>query len=413
IRSGNQPLFVLDGVPLSGGSARPGSQGGSFGSDGGNPLNYINPNDIASIEILKDASATAIYGSRGANGVVIINTKRGASGAPKVDVSATTGIASVLKKLEVMNAAEYRDALEEYHRPIDTLTGRRIGDFGGNVDAFDAITRTGLVQNYNTAVSGGTENGRYRLSVGYLDQEGVIKNSELQKITANLNTSFKFLESKKLGLDINLLATQTNENIAPISAFVGFEGNVISQALMWNPTRPMFIPGTDSAYVESGGTTINPMTSLQYVEDKAKVTTIIASISPSYKITKDLEYRFLYSINRQIGNRKGQFNRIYNQQGIENRGAAFVGNQEQTNTQITNTLNFQKDVTSDLNVNAVIGHEWLIFDSKGSGLFGRDFPNNGLKYYDMIGVSSQAEHLPMGFTNHRTSVILRTCYPEL
>lgn len=391
IRSGNQPLFVLDGVPLSGGSARPGSQGGSFGSDGGNPLNYINPNDIASIEILKDASATAIYGSRGANGVVIINTKRGASGAPKVDVSATTGIASVLKKLEVMNAAEYRDALVKYDRPVDAGTGRRTGDFGGNVDAFDAITRTGLVQNYNTAVSGGTENGRYRLSVGYLDQEGVIKNSELQKITANLNTSFKFLESKKLGLDINLLTTQTNENIPPISAFVGFEGNLISQALMWNPTRPMFIPGTDSAFVESGGTTINPMTSLQYVEDKAKVTTIIASISPSYKITKDLEYRFLYSINRQIGNRKGQFNRIYNQQGIENRGAAFVGNQEQTNTQITNTLNFQKDVTSDLNVNAVIGHEWLIFDSKGSGLFGRDFPNNGLKYYDMIGVSSQAD----------------------
>ncbi len=391
IRSGNQPLFVLDGVPLSGGSARPGSQGGSFGSDGGNPLNYINPNDIASIEILKDASATAIYGSRGANGVVIINTKRGASGAPKVDVSATTGIASVLKKLEVMNASEYRDALVKYDRPVDASTGRRTGDFGSDVDAFDAITRTGLVQNYNTAVSGGTENGRYRLSVGYLDQEGVIKNSDLQKITANLNTSFKFLESKKLGLDINLLATQTNEHIAPISAFVGFEGNLISQALMWNPTRPMFIPGTDSAFVESGGTTINPMTSLQYVEDKAKVTTIIASISPSYKITKDLEYRFLYSVNRQVGNRKGQFNRIYNQQGIENRGAAFVGNQEQTNTQITNTLNFQKDVTSDLNLNAVIGHEWLTFDSKGSGLFGRDFPNNGLKYYDMIGVSSQAD----------------------
>src|SRR6185295_845397 len=75
IRSGNQPLFVLDGVPLSGGSARPGTVGAEYSNDGGNPLNYLNPNDIASMEILKDASATAIYGSRGANGVIIINTK--------------------------------------------------------------------------------------------------------------------------------------------------------------------------------------------------------------------------------------------------------------------------------------------------------------------------------------------------
>lgn len=383
IRSGNQPLFVIDGVPLAGGSARPGSQGGDFGNDGGNPLNYINPNDIASMEILKDASATAIYGSRGANGVIIINTKRGKSGAPTLDVTAVTGASSLLKKLEVLDAGEYRKALQDAN--ISS------GDFGGNVDAFDEITRTGLTQNYNTAVSGGTENGRYRLSVGYLNQEGIIKNSELKKITASLNTSFKFLESKKLGLDINILATQTDEQIAPISAFVGFTGNVISQALQWNPTHPLIKPGTDSAWIQHGlgATTINPLASLSLIEDKAKVTTIIASFAPSYKITNDLEYKFMYSINRQVGNRRGQINRLYNLAGIEGRGAAFVRNQEQTNSQITNTLNYNKQITSDLNINAVVGHEWLVFDSKGSGLFGQDFPNVGLKYYDILSVSAQ------------------------
>ena len=105
--------------------------------------------------------------------------------------------------MEVLNANEYRQALKDYASPR--------GDFGGNVDAFDAISRTGLTQNYNVAVGGGTENGRYRLSVGYLDQEGIIETSQLKKVSANLNTSFKFLESKKLGLDINLLVTQTNE----------------------------------------------------------------------------------------------------------------------------------------------------------------------------------------------------------
>lgn len=101
IRSGNQPLFVVDGVPLSGGSARPGGSGADYGNDGGNPLSFINPTDIASMEILKDASATAIYGSRGANGVILISTKKGKSGVPTVDVSASVGVSNVLKKLEV------------------------------------------------------------------------------------------------------------------------------------------------------------------------------------------------------------------------------------------------------------------------------------------------------------------------
>ncbi|HRQ50961.1 MAG TPA: TonB-dependent receptor plug domain-containing protein, partial [Agriterribacter sp.] len=137
IRSGNQPLFVIDGIPLSGGSARPGtSGGGSYGNDGGNPLNFINPNDIASMEILKDASATAIYGSRGANGVILITTKRGKSGAPQLDASASVGVSNVLKKLDVLNAGEYRDVLQDY--------GITSGDFGGNEDAWDAITRTAI-----------------------------------------------------------------------------------------------------------------------------------------------------------------------------------------------------------------------------------------------------------------------------
>jgi len=384
LRSGNQPLFVIDGVPLSGGTARPGSQGGDFGNDGGNPLNYINPNDIASMEVLKDASATAIYGSRGANGVIIINTKRGKSGAPTIEVSASTSASNVLKKPEVLSASEYRNALD-----AASMTS---GDFGGDVNAFDEITRTALTQNYNAAVSGGNENGRYRLSVGYLDQNGVVKNSELKKITASLNTSFRFLESKKLGLDINILTSQTNEQIAPVSAFVGFTGNIISQALQWNPTHPLIDPNTDSVWLHHGlgATTINPLASLEYIDDKAKVTSIIASIAPSYKITKDLEYKFLYSVNRQVGNRRGQVNRLFNLQGIENRGSAFVRNQEQTNTQVTNTLNFNKQVSSDLNLSALVGHEWLVFDSKSSGMYGQDFPNNGLNYYDMLGVSSQS-----------------------
>ena len=398
IRSGNQPLFVVDGVPLSGGSARPGGNGADYGNDGGNPLNFINPSDIASIEILKDASATAIYGSRGANGVILISTKRGKSGSPIVDVSASTSFSNVLKKLEVLDAGEYRQALKDY-----SISG---GDFGGDVDAFDAITRTAITQNYNVAVGGGTENGRYRISAGYLNQQGVIENSRLNKISASITTNFKFLESKKLGLEMNVLVTQADERIAPISAFVGFTGNLISQALQWNPTHPLVKPGTDSAWIDPavGSTTINPLAQLRYFDDKAKVNTIIASISPSYKITNDLEYKFLFSINRQVGVRKGQVNRLLNVAGIEGRGSAFIGNQEQTNTQITNTLNFNKQVSPNLNLNAVAGHEWLTFDTKGSGIRALDFANVGLAYYDIMQYSTQTSRTVFSFANPTTEL---------
>ncbi len=384
IRSGNQPLFVLDGVPLSGGSARPGSVGGEYSNDGGNPLNYMNPNDIASMEILKDASATAIYGSRGANGVIIINTKRGKTGTPTIDFSASLGASNVLKQLEVLDANEYRQALKDYN-----VTS---GDYGGDVNAFDEITRTGLVQNYSAAVSGGTETGRYRLSLGYLDQEGVIETSHLKKLVANLTSSFKFLESKKLGLDFNIMVTQTNEDIAPISNFVGFTGNLISQALQWNPTHPLIKPGTDSAWIDPavGSTTVNPLAQLAYYQDKATVNTIVGSIAPSYKITNELEYKLLLSINRSVGVRRGQINRLLNFEPTLNRGAAFIGNEEETNTQVTNTLNYNKQITSSFNLNAVVGYEWLTFKARGNYQNAQDFTNVGLNYYDYMQYSTQS-----------------------
>jgi TonB-linked SusC/RagA family outer membrane protein len=379
IRSGNQPLFVVDGVPLSGGSARPGGQG----DNGVNPLNFMNPNDIANIEILKDASATAIYGSRGANGVVLITTKRGKSGIPTIDASASVGISNVMKKLEVLSADEYRKTLSDY--------GLTTGDFGNSVDAFDEITRTALTQNYNAAVGGGTENGRYRLSVGYLRQDGVIKTTDLEKLTANLTSSFKFLESKKLGLDFNVLVTQTQEHVIFNNAGVGFTGNVIAQALQWNPTHLLTKPGTDSAWIDPavGSTTVNPLAQLRYFSDKQILNTVIASIAPSYKITNDLEYKLIYSVNKQTGVLREQINRLLNNQGVENRGFAQIGNGEQTSIQVTNTLNYKKQITSAFNLNALIGHEWLKYDTRFNFQSAGDFPNFGLNYYDFMQYSTQ------------------------
>ena len=384
IRSGSQPLYVIDGVPLAGGSARPGyNGGGDFGStDGGNPLAFINPADIASIEILKDASATAIYGSRGANGVIMVTTKRGQNGNPVLDVNAGSGISSLLKKLDVLSGDEYRNALSAYG-----LTG---GDYGKSEDAFKAITQTGVTQNYSMSMSGGNENGRYRVSAGYLNQQGIIRESDFKKMTAGISGTYKFLDSKKLTLDFNVNTASIREDLAPISNSAGFTGNLISQALQWNPTH-LLKYSEDSIWVDPalGSTTINPLKMLSAYDDIANTNTVIASISPSYKFTSKLEYKLLYSVFHQSGERRSQVNSTLNNQGIEGRGIASIGYAEQTNQQVTNTLSYNTDITSDLSLNALIGHEWLIYDYRGHGLSGQDFLNVGLNYYDFISYSSQ------------------------
>jgi len=384
IRSGNQPLFVVDGVPLSGGDARPGFSGGGIGNTpAANPLNFMNPNDIASIEVLKDASATAIYGSRGSNGVVLITTKRGQSGAPVIDFTASAGVSNIMKRLEVLSGDEYRVALKQYNQTA--------GDFGTSVDALDAVLQTAITQNYNVAIGGGSENGRYRISGGYLNQEGIVKESGLKKYSANFTSAFKFLNNKRLGLDFNVLTSHTTENIAPISNDAGFTGSLIGQALQWNPTHALIKPGTDSAWIDPavGATTINPLAMLNAYDDNANISTILASISPSYKITNDLEYRLLYSINRSVGVRRSQVNRFLNAQGIENRGAARIANNEQTNQSLTHTLNYNKRFTSAFNLNAVVGYEYLKFDSRGNDVSALDFTNQGLDYFNFLQYSAQ------------------------
>lgn len=394
IRAGANPLFVVDGIPLDGRSARPGGSGQGIGtSPAANPLNFMNPNDIESIEVLKDASATAIYGSRAAYGVIIINTKRGKTGEPSLNVNGYVGMSKIIKKLEVLNAGEYRQAITDYNLPNSI-------DFGGSVDAMDAILRTAYTQNYNMSVSGGSENGRYRLSVGYLKQEGIIKKSGFDKLTSSLNGGWKFLESRRLGLDYNIIVAQTIENIAPVSNDAGFTGSIVGQALQWNPTRPLTVKrtnGTDSLVILRGSTTINPLAMSKAYDDNSKVTSIVASVAPYFKITDYLEYKLLYSINYSTGIRKSQVASFINLENIIDRGFAYVGSNELITKQITNTLNFNKKLNPNLNLNAVIGYEYLKFDYKGTDVGARDFGNYDLPYTNYLQYSTQGSRLMGSF----------------
>lgn len=416
ITGSGQPLFVVDGVPLDGRSARPGlgdvGLGGS--NPGNNPLNYINPADIASIDVLKDASATAIYGSRAAYGVVLITTKRGKSGEPKIEVSASVGTSKIAKRIEVLNAQQFREALTYYGLSNSN-------DKGADVNALDAILRSGKIQNYNVSVSGGNENARYRLSLGVLDQEGIVKKTGIKKFTANATLNFKFLESKKLGLDVNIIPSQYREEIAPISNDAGSRGSLIGNALQWNPTERLIVKkanGQDSINVLVGGDLLNPVAVQEAITDKARVTTILASISPYYKFTKDLEYRFLYSINYGTGLRSTTVQPFLNFNDTYGRGRVRLAQSQLITQQITHTLNYNKQITADLNLQAVAGFEYLKFINKGYDLggFGNangGFGDFGLDFEDYIQFTNPTNRAIGSYsdpTNELQSYFVRTAF---
>lgn len=387
-----QPLYIVDGVPLDGRSPKPGlgdvGLGGS--NPGSNPLNFINPSDIATMDILKDASATAIYGSRAAYGVVFITTKRGQSGQTKMDIGVSSGFSNIAKKLKVLNSSQFRNALTYYGLS-------NANDEGANTDALGAILRTGVVQNYNFAVSGGNDNAKFRLSFGTLNQTGIVRKTGIKKYTANLSANFKFLDSKKLGLDINIIPSQYTEEIAPISNNAGSRGSLIGNALQWNPTKLLTLRNAantaDSFNVVRGGDLINPLAVSEAITDRSKVTTILASISPYYKFSKSLEYRFLYSINYGTGVRRTSIQPFINFNDVQDKGRALIGSNELVTQQSTHTLNFNHAVTSKLNLIALAGFEYLKytnsgFSMNGYGAAGGGFGNYGLDFTNYIQYSN-------------------------
>lgn len=392
VRSGNNPLVVVDGIPLSGRTSRPGNSLNNIGtSPASNPLIFVNPSDIASMDVLKDASATAIYGSRGANGVIIITTKKPSSGQPTIDVNYSVGTGSVMKKLEVLSGDEYRQALTQY--------GLTTGNYGDNVNAFDQIMRNSITHNISISASGGNENARYRFSASALSDVGIVKQSELTKYTVGFMGNFKFLDSKKLGMDVMLNTAQISESIVPITNDPGFEGNLIGQALQWNPTHALKKPdGTYWIQPQFGASSINPLWFLEMYDDQVRSSYVLASLSPYYKFTNDLEYRLLYSLYQGNGRRYGMIGRnLLNIDRYKDRGIGYVGQGFERTQQFTHTLNYNKQFNANLNLNAVIGYEYTKFEFSNSGEAVQDFVDIGIPYYNMMSYGSQSSRIVFNY----------------
>ncbi|KAB1228790.1 SusC/RagA family TonB-linked outer membrane protein [Chryseobacterium viscerum] len=292
IRSGSTPLFVVDGIPLNNDPVSAQSPNVGLGNTTAkNPLNFLNTSDIESITVLKDASAAAIYGARGSNGVVLVTTKRGKKGEPMFTYDTYLGFSSVIKKLDLMTADEYRAA------GID-----KSYDHGGNTDWQDEIYRNAVSSNHSVSFSRATDTGNYFASLSHMDQDGIVLNSSFKRTTARLNAEESFFDNKRLKVKLNLTASDIRETGIPNGGNAGSDGQLIIHALMANPTR--------SVYDQNGNYTnfnmnahYNPLYLLSVYEDKTNTFRVLGNTEATLRILPGLNYKFNLGVDRSLSER--------------------------------------------------------------------------------------------------------------
>ena len=368
VRSGNNPLFVVDGVPLAGDDVSGGGADAGFGTASArNPLNFLNPNDIASIDILKDASATAIYGSRGANGVVLITTKSGA-GESKLNYSYNIGISNITKKYDLLNADEFVSAYAQINN-IPASDERLDGlDLGANTDWQDELLRTAIAHNHDLSYSGGGEQGNYRLSLGYTDQEGIIERSGLRRLSARFNGTSNFINDR-LTVSTQVTISDIRDNNVPITDNAGATGDLLGTALKLNPTYPV---RQDGEFFQRSVTEANPVAFLELSDDFTNTVRALGNISFDFKITDDLSFRTVLGGDRSSSSRRAGYSGDLVVQGIVGQGRSIADDVSTINTLMENYFTYNKDLSDNLRLDAVLGYSYQRFqrDTKFIGAAG-------------------------------------------
>lgn len=368
IRSGNNPLFVIDGVPMSDGNVSPGgSDIGDIGSSQAkNPLNFLNPDDIASIDVLKDASAAAIYGSRGANGVVLITTKRGTAGESRLSYTSYVSAAQLREKLEVLSA-------EDYRRARNQLLGRRDPyDEGASTDWQDEIFRTGISHNHSVSFSGGSDKSNYRVSFGYMDQEGIIISSGMEKLTGRINLNQTLIQDR-LKLGVNLTASNVKDDNVPIGDGSGFLGDALANALRANPTMP--VRSDTGTYFQFSQEDRNPVAMIRLIDDHTTTDRILGNVTANLKIIEGLHFNTNLGIDKAVSTREMNFSDelIY----IFPQKAGNIIYNENKGQLMENFLNFNRSFGRN-NLTAMVGYAYQRFETKSHSLYAQDYRTPGI-----------------------------------
>ncbi|WP_375445365.1 SusC/RagA family TonB-linked outer membrane protein [uncultured Fibrella sp.] len=352
LNASNDPLVVIDNVPVD--------NNGISGAS--NPLSLINPNDIETFTVLKDASAAAIYGARAANGVILITTKKGATGAPKITFSSQLSISRIAKKLSVLNADQFRSLINDVTPATGFTTPEQRSLTSGttSTDWQDQIYQTGISSDNNLAVSGAYKNIPYRISYGYTTQNGILKTSNFQRHSVSLNLSPKFLNND-LRVDVSAKGSLIYNRFADQGA--------IGAAASFDPTKPVLSGNQNySGFYEwldpttgrpNNLATRNPLGLLYNRDDRSQVNRLIGNVQLDYRMPFLRELRANLNLGLDVSSSDGKifvpayaaagYGRGQGRPGITGDYAVTGGtNNQYSQTRTNKTLEFYLNYTKDV-----------------------------------------------------------------
>lgn len=385
VYGGNNPLFVIDGVPLSGDETTAGGSSQGLGRQSAkNPLNFLNPADIQSIDILKDASATAIYGARGAQGVVLITTKKG-SGRGSLDYGYSLGFSQITQKYDLLNADEFAAA-----NPTQ--------DRGGDVDWQDELFQTGVTQQHNLSFGGGDATGNYRFSLGYLDQEGIVLTSGIKRYSLGFNGGKKFINNK-LNITSSVNLANTQDRGVGISENSGYTGDLLAAIIKSNPTMPIY---TGDEFTQPGITEPNPLAIVNYNKDRTNALRALGNIAAELEIIEGLSFKTVLGFDKSLSSRKNAFSSDLVLDGVSGIGRLYITDIEKDNNLWENYFTYNKDL-GNTSLNALLGYSYQSFDGfyKASSL--ANFATSDLDVMINNLASANAAQAPSNVVNNSSS----------
>ncbi|WPP50961.1 SusC/RagA family TonB-linked outer membrane protein [Catalinimonas niigatensis] len=353
INASSDPIYVVDGFV---GAALP------------------PPEDIESIEVLKDASATAIYGSRGANGVIMVTTKRGKSGEVKIDFNASYSAQNEINRLDLLNADQFADYIQEA-RP-----GIAPGD--GETDWQDEIFRTGGIQNYQLSLSGGNESVNYYVSGSYFDQKGVIVNSAFDRFSLTSNIDIKASEKFRMGL--NLFAQRnTTDGVRTQEGSGGLTPGVVSSTFKFEPDRNIYNPDGSFTIARLNDPIDNPYAIATQLQDESVNDRFQANVYAEYDIFKDLKFRTTFGATTNNG-RRGRYSPTTLQEGRNAGGGdARVDGSKNTLLLNENYLTYSKSFGQIHNLSVMAGYSFQSSSSEDWGGRSQSFINDSFSFWGL------------------------------
>ena len=373
ISASNEPLYVIDGVAIQNLATEAGGIGiGATASLARNPLNLLNPNDIESITILKDAAASAIYGARAANGVILIETKHGQRDRSTFEYDSYVSVSTRARSLDLLTGDQYRQFIQE-QVAAGNLLQASLDQLGqANTDWEREVTGgTAITHNHNVAFSGGTQSSQYRASFNYMKQEGLALGSSLERFQGRLNGT-QYAWNDRLRLRVNLTASHIENDYVSFQNTGGFEGAVFHNMVTFDPTQPVTVTGGEFFEIAGQRSARNPVALAEQIADFAKTTRVLGNIRAQLDIFSNLRGQLIVGVDRSESTRR-IFLPLASPVGAEFNGRAEQRSRDLTNVTFQGLLTYSQRFGDAHDVEVVGGYEWQDFETDEFTAEARDF----------------------------------------